>query len=67
MCNLPAGAIGIEGTDGAVAAGFVADLVVLDHDPLADLKNPDSVYLVIKGGKLYKQLYQMRIKYLLSI
>jgi len=48
-------AIGIEGTHGTVAAGKVADLVVLDRDPLADLDNLDSVYLVIKDGLLFKK------------
>ncbi|HVU57505.1 MAG TPA: amidohydrolase family protein [Puia sp.] len=45
-------AIGIEGTHGMVAAGKVADLVVLDKNPLADLDNLDAVYLVVKGGKM---------------
>jgi len=48
-------AIGIEATHGTVAAGKVADLVVLDRDPLADLDNLDSVYLVIKDGQLFKR------------
>lgn len=46
-------AIGLEGTRGSVAAGKLADLVVLDRDPLADLENLDSVYLVIKDGKMF--------------
>ena len=48
-------AIGIEATRGTVAAGKVADLVVLGRDPLADPDNLDSVYLVIKDGKMFKK------------
>jgi imidazolonepropionase-like amidohydrolase len=48
-------AIGIEGTHGTVAAGKAADLVILDRDPLADMDNLDSVYLVIKDGLLFKK------------
>jgi imidazolonepropionase-like amidohydrolase len=30
------------------------DLVVLDRNPLKDIGNVKSVYLVIKAGKLFK-------------
>lgn len=48
-------AIGIAGTHGTVATRKVADLVVLERDPLADVDNLDSVYLVIKSGQLFKK------------
>ena len=38
---------------GTVDAGKLADLVVLDADPLADIANLRRVRLVMKGGALY--------------
>lgn len=35
---------------GAVKAGLIADLVVLDRDPLADIANTRSIRMVIKRG-----------------
>lgn len=40
---------------GAVAEGKVADLILLDKNPLEDLENLKSLWAVIKGGKLYKR------------
>jgi hypothetical protein len=47
-------ALGIESTTGTIEAGKTADLVLLDHNPLDDIDNINSVYLVIKAGKLFK-------------
>jgi len=38
---------------GSVAAGKVADLVVLDADPLADIRNSRRIFLVVANGRLY--------------
>jgi len=38
---------------GAVARGAVADLVVLDADPLADIGNVARVHLVVANGRMY--------------
>lgn len=38
---------------GTVEPGKFADLVVVDSDPLADLRNIGKPYAVMKGGKLY--------------
>jgi imidazolonepropionase-like amidohydrolase len=38
---------------GAIAPGRLANLVVLDADPLADSANLGSVYRVIKDGRMY--------------
>ena len=46
-------ALGFDEDLGAVTAGKVADLIVLDKDPLADIRNTTSVRLVMKGGVLY--------------
>ena len=43
-------AIGMEGQVGAIAPGKLADLVLLDADPLGDIGNASRVRLVVKGG-----------------
>lgn len=35
---------------GSLEVGKAADLVLLDHDPLADIRNTRSAWRVIKGG-----------------
>ncbi len=47
-------ALGIESTTGTIEAGKTADMVVLDKNPLDDIDNVKSVYLVVKAGKIYK-------------
>lgn len=39
---------------GQVAPGFFADLIAVKDDPLADVTRLESVDLVLKGGKFYK-------------
>jgi imidazolonepropionase-like amidohydrolase len=48
-----ANALRLEGKTGAVAPGMLADLVILDADPLADVSNLARVYRTIKGGVVY--------------
>jgi imidazolonepropionase-like amidohydrolase len=48
-----AGALGLEGQAGEVEAGRLADLVILDADPLADIGNLAKVYRTIKGGVVF--------------
>jgi imidazolonepropionase-like amidohydrolase len=45
--------MGTEGRTGEVQAGMLADLVILDADPLADVMNLSHVYRTIKGGVVY--------------
>jgi len=45
-------ALGLEGQLGIIAPGAVADLVVLDADPLEDIRNTKKIHTVIKGGKI---------------
>jgi imidazolonepropionase-like amidohydrolase len=46
-------ALGLAGKAGEVQAGMLADLVILDADPLADVGNLEKVHRVIKGGVVY--------------
>jgi imidazolonepropionase-like amidohydrolase len=43
--------LGITNTHGAVAAGRSADLVLLDADPLADVRNTRRIAAVISAGR----------------
>ena len=47
----PARFMGQEQRRGSVEVGKVADLVLLDRDPLADIHNSTSIRAVILGGK----------------
>ncbi|HXB35300.1 MAG TPA: amidohydrolase family protein [Puia sp.] len=47
-------ALGIESTAGTIETGKTADLVVLNNNPLEDIDNINTVYLVIKAGKLFR-------------
>jgi len=38
---------------GSIAAGKLADLVVLDGDPLADIRNTRRIFLVVANGRVY--------------
>ena len=49
----PARYVGREADYGTVEAGKVADLVLLDADPLADISNTQRVRAVVFGGDLY--------------
>ena len=58
----PARALGRESDFGAVEPDRIADLVVLDGDPLSDIRNITKVHRVIKGGIVHDpgQLLAMR-------
>ncbi|HWP43695.1 MAG TPA: amidohydrolase family protein [Blastocatellia bacterium] len=45
--------IGREKDLGSIEPGKLADMVVLDADPLADIRNVRFVHRVIKGGRIY--------------
>jgi imidazolonepropionase-like amidohydrolase len=48
----PATFLGVTDSLGTVAPGKVADLVLLDADPLADIANTKRIRAVIQGGRL---------------
>ena len=49
----PASFFGTESTAGSIAKGKVADLVLLDADPLSDIHNTRKIAAVIANGHLY--------------
>jgi imidazolonepropionase-like amidohydrolase len=53
-------AMGMSKELGDIAPGKLADLVVLDADPLADVANLSQARYVMKGGKLFEPRALMR-------
>lgn len=47
-------ALGISAAAGTIEAGKSADILLLDRNPLDDIDNVKSVYLVIKAGMMFK-------------
>ncbi|MEX2284663.1 MAG: amidohydrolase family protein [Gemmatimonadota bacterium] len=46
-------AIGMASDIGTIEAGKFADILVLDRDPLADLRNTTALRYVVKNGRVY--------------
>jgi imidazolonepropionase-like amidohydrolase len=49
-----ADALGLLGESGTVEAGKRADLVVLDADPLRDIRNTRRIRYVVLGGRIFR-------------
>jgi Tol biopolymer transport system component len=49
-----AAAIGLENDLGSIAPGMLADMVVLDGNPLEDIRNTNRIRYVMKNGRLYE-------------
>lgn len=46
--------LGWQDKVGTIAAGYLADLVAVDGDPLDDISSLEHVRFVMKGGRVYK-------------
>jgi imidazolonepropionase-like amidohydrolase len=51
----PASVLGMTDSLGTVEAGKLADLVLLDADPLADIANTQRIRAVVADGRLYRR------------
>lgn len=45
--------VGMDKEQGTIEPGKLADLLILDADPLADISNITRIYRVVKGGVVY--------------
>jgi imidazolonepropionase-like amidohydrolase len=59
--SLPSKFMGLDDSLGTVTEGKIADLVVLDDNPLEDITNTTRIYAVIAGGVLYEQAELQKI------
>ncbi|MDC0008125.1 amidohydrolase family protein, partial [bacterium] len=46
-------ALGLDGDLGSLIPGKLADIVILEQNPLEDLRNTNTLTHVIKNGKVY--------------
>jgi CubicO group peptidase (beta-lactamase class C family)/imidazolonepropionase-like amidohydrolase/Tol biopolymer transport system component len=54
-------AIGLDADLGSIESGKVADLVVLDANPLQSIRNSRAIAYVMKGGTLYRSSTLARV------
>ena len=52
--SLAAESLGLDDRIGALAAGYEADVIALDGDPLADPAALRRVVFVMRGGRVYR-------------
>ena len=46
--------LGIQDRTGSIVVGKAADLVILDGDPLVDIRNTRRIWMVVKGGHVVR-------------
>ena len=49
----PALVMGVNKDRGVIAAGKIADMILVDGDPMKNMRDLDKITTVIKGGKVY--------------
>jgi imidazolonepropionase-like amidohydrolase len=54
--------LGLADQLGSIVPGKLADLVLLDHDPLTDIQNTRSIAAVVKDGKMYSRIELSQIR-----
>ncbi len=52
--------IGVENDLGSIEPGKIADLIVLDADPLQNIRNTSRIHRVMKDGRLYGRRHPRR-------
>lgn len=45
--------LGLENSKGKIKEGFDSDLLVLDENPLSDIRNTEKIYAVMKGKQFF--------------
>ena len=53
----PAKYFNLENSLGRIKTGFIADLIILDKNPLENISNTKSIHAVIKEGNLMNRFY----------